>query len=103
MLKPLAKRTLNVNKKYLKEREHMKIQDREQTSIMSSLVAIETILAHESTPRPSLFKLLDEINFINTSQGMIGYGMIFITIAIIQRDRSITALIKKIPQNIKAN
>ena len=71
----------------------MKIQDREQTNIIPSLVAIETILAHESTPRPSLFKLLlDEINFINTSQ-----GMIFITIAVIQRDRSITALIKKIP------
>ena len=82
----------------------MKIQDREQTSIMPSLVAIETISAHESTPRTSLFKLLlDEINFINTSQGMIGYGMIFITIAVSQRDRSITALIKKIPQNIKAN
>ena len=61
----------------------MKIQDREQTNIIPSLVAIETILAHESTPRPSLFKLLlDEINFINTSQ-----GMIFITIAVIQRDR----------------
>ena len=65
----------------------MKIQDREQTSIMPSLVALEAILAHESTPRPSLFKLLlDEINFINTSQGMIGYGMICITIAVIQRD-----------------
>ena len=77
----------------------MKIQDREQTSIIPSLVAIETISAHESTPRPSLFKLLlDEINFINTSQ-----GMIFIAIAVIQRDQSITALIKKIPQNIKAN
>ena len=76
----------------------MKIQDREHTNIIPSLVAIETILAHESTPWPSLFKLLlDEINFINTSQGMIGYGLIFITIAIIQRDRSITALIKKIP------
>ena len=82
----------------------MKIQDREQTNIIPSLVAIETILAHESTPQPSLFKLLlDEINFINTSQGMIGYGLIFITIAVIQRDRSITALIKKIPQDIKAN
>ena len=82
----------------------MKIQDREQTNIIPPLVAIETILAHESTPQPSLFKLLlDEINFINTSQGMIGYGLIFITIAVIQRDRSITTLIKKIPQNIKAN
>ena len=61
----------------------MKIQDRDQTIIIRSLVAIETISAHESTPRPSLFKLLlDEINFINTSQ-----GMIFITIAVIQRDR----------------
>ena len=61
----------------------MKIQDRDQTIIIRSLVAIETISAHESTPRPSLFKLLlDEINFINTSQ-----GMIFITIAIIQRER----------------
>ena len=80
----------------------MKIQDREQTNIIWSLVAIETISAHESTPRPSPFKLLlDEISFINTSQGMIGYEMIFITIAVIQRDRSITALIKKIPQNIK--
>ena len=71
----------------------MKIQDREQTSIIPSLVAIETISA-----QPSLFKLLlGEINFFNTSQGMIGYGMIFITIAVIQRDQSITALIKKIP------
>ena len=62
MLKPLVERTLNINKKYLKEREHMKIQDREQTSIIQSLAAIETISAHESTPRPSLFKLfLDEI------------------------------------------
>ena len=69
----------------------MKIQDREQTSIIPSLVAIETISAHESTPPAKPF------------QGMIGYGMIFITIAVIQRDRSITALIKKIPQNIKAN
>ena len=76
----------------------MKIQNREQTNIIPSLVAIENILAHESTPWPSLFKLLlDEINFINTSQGMIGYGSIFITIGVIQRDRSITALIKKIP------
>ena len=82
----------------------MKIQDREQTNIIPPLVAIETILAHESTPQPSLFKLLlDEINFINTSQGMIGYGLIFITIAVIQMDRSIATLIKKIPQNIKAN
>ena len=56
----------------------MKIQDREHTNIIPSLVAIEKILAHESTPWPSLFKLLlDEINFINTSQGMIGYGLIF--------------------------
>ena len=76
----------------------MKIQDREQTNIIPSLVAIETILAHESTPWPSIFKLLlDEINLINTSQGMNGYGLIFITIAVIQRDQSITALIKKIP------
>ena len=82
----------------------MKIQDREQTNIIPPLVAIETILAHESTPQPSLFKLLlNEINFINTSQGMIGYGLIFITIAVIQMDRSIATLIKKIPQNIKAN
>ena len=82
----------------------MKIQDREQTNIIPPLVAIETILAHESTPQPSLFKLLlDQINFINTSQGMIGYGLIFITIAVIQMDRSIATLIKKIPQNIKAN
>ena len=62
----------------------MKIQDREQTSIMPSLVAIETISAHESTALPSLFKLLDEINFINTSQGMIGYGTIYITIAVLK-------------------
>ena len=91
MLKPLGELTRTINKKFLKKREHMKIQDREQTSIIPSLVAIETISAHESTPPAKPF------------QGMIGYGMIFIIIAVIQRDRSITALIKKIPQNIKTN
>ena len=34
----------------------MKIQDREQTSIIPSLVAIETISAHESTPPPKPFQ-----------------------------------------------
>ena len=50
-----------------------------------------------------LNKLLDEINFIKTLQGLIGYAVVFITIAVIQKDRSIKTPIKKIPNNIKTN
>ena len=82
----------------------MKVRNQEQTNIMPSIVTIEIISMHETTLGTSLFKLLlDEINFIKTPQGLIGYGVVFITIAVIQKDQSIIALIKNIPQNIKAN
>ena len=101
---PLDERDPNINKIILKDREHVKIRNQEQTSIMPSIVIIEIISMHETTPGTSLFKLLlDEINFIQTPQGLIGYGMVFITIVVIQKDQSIIALIKNIPQNIKAN
>ena len=82
---------MNINKNILKEKEHRKIQEQEQTSIMPSLVAIETTSAHETTPGQAFSSSsLDGINFIKTPQGLIGYDLpldgSFITIAVNQED-----------------
>ena len=49
--KPLGERDPNINKNILREREHLKILDQEQTRIMPSLVAIQTISTHENTTK----------------------------------------------------
>ena len=46
---PLDERDPNINKIILKDREHVKIQNQEQTNIMPSIVTIEIISMHETT------------------------------------------------------
>ena len=97
MLKPLGERTPDINKNFLKERESRKIKDQEQTSITSSLDNISTC----NYPGTSLFKLLlDQNQFY---QNPLRSEIVFFTIAVVQKDGSITVQIKKIPQNIEAN
>ena len=91
---------MDINKNIFKERENRKIKDQEQTSIMPSLVAIETISAHETTPGQafSSSSLMKSI-LLKPSRS----EMVFITIVVIKKDRSTITLIKKSPQKIKTN
>ena len=67
---------------------------------MPSIVAIETISTYETTPGQafSSSSLMKSI-LLKPSRS----EMVFITIAVINKDRSTTALIKKNPQKIKTN
>ena len=75
---------------------------------MPSLVAIETISAHEITFGQSFSSssLMESIlsKPLKVWLGMTYLSMeVFITISVNQEDWSITTLIKKIPHNIKTN